>query len=225
METLATRMRTLTSNLIAGAALAALALPASAAVEVRRLEDAVAVAGQRLVAIDAPVGTVRVEAGPAGRIEIAAAVSCSRLSRRCRELAEDLELVTRARGSSVEIAFEGYPNASIGGVPKLDVTVRMPPELDLELELGVGDVRIAGITGDLAVDLGVGDVEIRVPEAAVRSVALDVGVGGAEIDPEPRGSDRSGFLFLGNERRWHDGPGESDIEIDVGVGEATVTFE
>lgn len=210
---------------LAAAALVALALPASAAVEVRRLDATVELAGQRLVALEAPVGTVRVEAGPAGRIEVEAAVSCSRLSRRCRELAENLQLRSRTRGSSVEIAFEGYPKASIGGVPKLTVTVRMPRELDLELEMGVGDVRIAGIVGDLSVDLGVGDVEIRLPEAAVRSVTLDVGVGAAELDPEPRGSERSGFLFLGNERRWHDGPGESDIEIDVGVGEATVTFE
>ncbi len=202
-----------------------MALPASAAVEVRQLDAVRAVDGQRLVFVDMPVGEIEVTGGDTGQIEIDVVIQCSRLSRRCRNRAESIELVIDERPSAFEVHFEGYPSHNVGGAPALEVTVRIPEALDFELEMGVGDVDITALRGDVRVDLGVGDVLVEVAEDTVGSVSLDVGVGSADIDPAPPHGDRSGFLFLGNELRWDDGPGRSEIDIEVGVGEANVRLE
>ena len=119
-------------------------------------------------------------------------------------------------------------------------TVELPARLGCDLDLGVGDIDVRGLSGDLTVDLGVGDVEavtvsgdvnidIGVGEASVEAAAADYGrvdgsggVGNAQLTV--RGEKISSSGFVGKSAKWT-GPGDRVIEISVGVGDAKVTLE
>jgi hypothetical protein len=119
-------------------------------------------------------------------------------------------------------------------------TVELPARLGCDLDLGVGDIDVRGLSGDLTVDLGVGDVEavtvsgdlnidIGVGEASVEAAAADYGrvdgsggVGNARLTV--RGEQISSSGFVGKSAEWT-GPGDRVIEISVGVGDAKVTLE
>ena len=90
------------------------------------------------------------------------------------------------------------------------------------IDLGVGEVDIYGMVGDLEIEVGVGDVDVQIAEKDVRSVRLDVGVGGADLRPRLDDVASSGFLFLGKEVEWRHGHGHSRVMVDVGVGEVEV---
>jgi len=119
-------------------------------------------------------------------------------------------------------------------------TVELPARLDCDLDLGVGDIEITGLSGDLNVDLGVGEftattvsgdlnLDIGVGDATVNAAAADYGsvdgsggVGDAQLTI--RGDRISSSGFVGKSAEWT-GPGEHIIEISVGVGDAKVTLE
>lgn len=64
------------------------------------------------------------------------------------------------------------------GPGKANVTVlaTCPPDFDLEIETGSGDVRITGISGDLAAETGSGDIQ-----AVTAGGALDAKTGSGDI--------------------------------------------
>jgi hypothetical protein len=119
-------------------------------------------------------------------------------------------------------------------------TVELPARLGCDLDLGVGDIDVRGLSGDLTVDLGVGDLEavtvsgdlnidIGVGEASVEAAAADYGrvdgsggVGNAQLTV--RGEKISSSGFVGKSAEWS-GRGDRVIEISVGVGNAKVVLE
>jgi len=119
-------------------------------------------------------------------------------------------------------------------------TVELPARLGCDLDLGVGDIDVRGLSGDLTVDLGVGDltatavsgdlnIDIGVGDASVEAAAADYGsvdgsggVGNAQLTV--RGEKISSSGFVGKSAEWT-GSGEHIIEISVGVGDAKVTLE
>jgi hypothetical protein len=119
-------------------------------------------------------------------------------------------------------------------------TIELPTRLAVEVELGVGDMEIRGLSGELGIELGVGDVlvegvsgdvdiEVGVGDAAVNaaadaygSVSGSGGVGDARLTV--RGERVSSSGFVGHSAEWS-GEGEHHIEISVGVGDARVTLE
>lgn len=118
--------------------------------------------------------------------------------------------------------------------------VTAPARLRLEVELGVGDVSVAGVMGGTGLEVGVGDASIgvlggdvevsigvgsgtvRAPAAAYRSASASGGVGGASIDAEGEISTEKGFV--GHSCTWR-GDGPDSIELEVGVGDARVILE
>jgi len=205
--------------------LAGLATPALAGhdVVVRTESKSFAVEDARRLTLDVPVGEVRVEAG-GDRIEVRLELRCGEHSGRCRERAASLDLAPTRSGEDVSLRLRGYDDEGKHGTnhPEVDLHITMPASLSLSVDMGVGDLEVDGLEGDLTVDIGVGEARLDVPESAVRSVALDVGVGEAQLSPRPREAHRQGFLFLGNEVDWRDGIGTSRIVVGVGVGEARV---
>ena len=173
--------------------------------------------------IDVSVGEVRVQAG-GDRIEARLEVTCNAGSMRCRERAQRLQLEPTRSGDDVSLKMRGYDRDGKRGInhPQVDLHLTVPAALGVLVDMGVGELEITGIEGDVTVDLGVGEARVDVPESAVKSVSLDVGVGEAHLSPRPQEAHHSGFLFLGNEVDWRDGTGRSRIAVDVGVGEAHV---
>jgi hypothetical protein len=119
-------------------------------------------------------------------------------------------------------------------------TIELPARLAFDLELGVGDVEIRGLAGEVSAEIGVGDVLV---EAVSGDVNIEVGVGDASVTTlaEPygsvagsggvgdarltvRGERISSSGFVGHSAEWT-GDGPHHIEISVGVGDARVTLE
>ena len=178
----------------------------------------------RTLRLDVSVGEVHVEVGEGNQVEAHLKLRCERDQRRCRDRASRMTLVPTRGGDDLRLKVSGYDREERRGIhrPEVDLRILMPAALSLQVDMGVGEIEIDGVEGDVTVDLGVGEAEIVMPEQAVRSVAIDVGVGEAQLRPRREEVHHSGFLFLGNEVDWRDGSGRSRVVLDVGVGEGTV---
>lgn len=219
----------------------AIAAPAWAG-ESRTLNGTVAAIGLEAVQLDAGVGEVSVTADPGAA-----------------EVTVEVQLKPRRGGffSSMKKAQAEVDGAELRmdssrGVLRLEVEsetddhhfeetwmVTVPPHLALDLDLGVGEVQIRGLTDGLAVDLGVGDVlaegvsgdleiDVGVGDATVIAAAADFGsVSGSGGVGEARltvlGKPVSSSGFVGHSAEWK-GDGPHSITISLGVGDAKVTL-
>jgi hypothetical protein len=118
--------------------------------------------------------------------------------------------------------------------------IALPARLSFDLDLGVGDVEIRGLTGtisadigvgdilaeansgDITIEAGVGDISIRAAAADYGSVAGSGGVGDARLTV--RGERISSSGFVGHSAEWS-GEGPHFIEVSVGVGDSKVTLD
>lgn len=197
------------------------AAPAQASGSDREIKASWPAAEFDAVRFDISVAELEVTAGSSDKIEVEVFAECKRSRRDCEEALENLELFDRTRGKVLTIDFEGYPKWGKGRI-EVEAVVKIPAGFDFDLDMGVGEVNIAGLRGNLDLDLGVGELNIDTKEAHLRSVNLDVGVGDAEIyGADARVEGRRSFL-VGSEVYWADGEGDKRINVDVGVGEVTV---
>ena len=199
------------------------ALPVVADDEVRTIRESFEV-GEHEVRLEVPIGEVYVSPSTAGQVEVELIISCSSRSARCRERAEEIYLDSDLRRRSLALEVRGI-SQKLTRRPSVDVRLKIPAASALRLDLGVGELEIKDLTGDLEADVGVGEVDVFVAEEAVGTIRLAVGVGEANLHPRRRGQSDSGFLFLGNELEWDEGPGSAYLVIDVGVGEVNVIVD
>jgi hypothetical protein len=98
-------------------------------------------------------------------------------------------------------------------------TVRMPAALAATVNLGVGDVRVLDLTGDVRVQVGVGDVELEGLFDSVGEIRAASGVGDVALrTPEGRTDGRG---FIGHTLSGR-GRGTSEVRVDAGVGDVTI---
>jgi len=219
-----------------------LALPVAAA-ESRDLDGRASAAGVDKVQLDAGVGDIHVT-GVGGGDEIVVSVELeprrggffSSLKKAQREVDEAVLRMDARRGVlRLEIETDSGDRRF-----EENWTIEMPARLALDLDLGVGDVDIRNLDGDLAVEVGVGDIlaegvsndvtiDIGVGDATIRGSADDFGsvdgsggVGDARLSVRGKRIESSGFV--GHSAEWT-GDGEHTIEISLGVGDARVTLE
>lgn len=209
--------------------LCALTIPGAPAladrdVVVRDESVALPLQGARSLKIDVPVGEVHVDATDGDQVETRLVVQCNQRSQRCRDRAAGVHLVSKRSDDGLALEISEYGRDGHHGFhhPDLELRLSVPSSLALEIDMGVGELEVEGMEGDVSVDLGVGETRIVMPESAVRSVSIDVGVGEAHLSPPQPETHRQGFLFLGNEVDWKEGAGRARISVDVGVGEASV---
>jgi len=173
----------------------------------------------RSLALDVPVGEIDVRGVDEPRVSVEVRVQCDRGDDDCRDAAEDVELVSRERGAELRLDFDGVDGLGDHEM-SLDVELRVPLTMALDVDLAVGDLHVDGLNRDVRVEVGVGQVKVRMKEELVGSVDLEVGVGEATMGPDPRrrSRSRSRRFDLGEDVRWDEGTGEARIRIDVGVG-------
>ncbi len=198
------------------------ALPAAAGGPVRTLAERYPVAGVGQVELEFPVGEVVVTAHDGRELVVAVALECEKSkSRSCHEAAREVRLVGQVSGRRLRIELADWPRAGGRGL-QANARVQMPRALPLSLDLGVGELSVTGMEGDLEVNLGVGEVTVTMAESAVALVDLDVGVGEAGLST-PRGR-HEGKGWLAKELHWRKGPGNAEVKIDCGVGEIRVAL-
>lgn len=203
-------MRRLTITLLA------LAVAGTLAADDRRVEtfsfDAATLAR---LEIEHAVGDLEIVDSPGSTVEVIMTARCD--GWRCD--VDEIELVARTSGRTLLMEVDGYPR--FGGDVSVDLEIRMPAHLALEIERGVGSTEIRGITGDIEVEAGVGEIDIEADSAAFRTASAEAGVGEADVRVAGKRI-RGSSSFIGGETSWREGQGSSRIELEVGVGSVDV---
>lgn len=197
-------------------------IPANADEIVRRLAQQIPAAGVERVSLDFPVGQLLVDGWDGRQVDLDVRLECERDTRSCREAAQKVRVVHGTQDGRLHVEMKDWPKRGGKGL-EAHVTIKVPRRLALTSNLGVGEMRISGIEGDLNADLGVGELSVTMPESAVASVNADTGVGEANLVVNGRRYESSGFIA--KEIRWNKGSGDARVQVDCGVGEIDVRLQ
>lgn len=177
------------------------------------------------VHMEFPVGDLRVVPSDGELVELHLQVRCSRgASADCAEIANRLVLESRERDGTLHLHLDRFPRFRNNGL-SLRGELRVPRRLAVRVEMGVGELDVTGIEGDLDVELGVGEAMVTLPRRTTSQVHVKTGVGEAAIMGGGTGTQRSGVV--GSSSRWSapEGQGRASVKLAVGVGEATVRLD
>ena len=97
--------------------------------------------------------------------------------------------------------------------------VKIPRQLALDLQLGVGSIKLDGTAGDVDANIGVGSFSAQLPVQEFKNIELSAGVGDVSLQSNTGKTERN--HLVGAELEYT-GPGERAMDITVGVGDATV---
>jgi hypothetical protein len=114
-------------------------------------------------------------------------------------------------GNDATIEF----HAPTGGNTQFDVELEVPAQTNLDLHEKVGDVTVDEIEGDKDLELGVGDIRVAREHATYRLVRASSGIGDVNSDY----GEASGWL--GKTLHYH-GDGKYELRAHVGVGDITL---
>lgn len=189
-------------------------------IPVRRVAQTFPAGDFKEARLDIPVGELEVVAGDGSQVSVDVEFRCGREGR-CREAAKDVRVLVTSTGDQFKLRMTDWPKLSGRGL-SVRVKVAVPASLPVNADLGVGELRVEGLEGNLMADIGVGEASVDLPAAAVGSVDLDVGIGDATLraDGKRRSSSGVGAKAI----HWSDGKGQSRVNVDCGVGEAAVTL-
>jgi hypothetical protein len=210
-------------------------VPFAAAQDSRTLNANESDQGLNGVEVEGHVGAMRIV--PSNSAGIRVQVDVKRPSdERPRGNPQNVDLRTSRRGSTLVIGL-------FGDYQDLEETwmLEIPAHLQVEAEMGVGDLQVQGIRGGLRAKVGVGGLRIDVPEGNINaetgvgkvnvksattsysSVEVRTGVGGTRImidglqiqqQRQPGPGDRISL----------NGNGRDRLQIHSGVGDAELTI-
>jgi hypothetical protein len=179
-------------------------------------------AGQK-VRLQLQVADLRLEVADGNQVKADLVVRC-RWHQKCDDVLADVDLVSSSTSRRFVVELQGLSHWQSARV-EVEGTLVVPRTSDLEVEIGVGKVKIYGVERNLRVNLGVGKVKIWQPPAAVKAITLEVGVGEATILSATENVPNRRSFLVGSEVFWDQGPGEARIEVDVGVGEVSLWLD
>ncbi len=217
-------------------------VPVAVADEVRTLSDTVAAAGLERLVLESGVGDVEVIAVPADLVAFEVRLEARRggffsSKKRAEREVDEARLSVEVVGSTLNISVDSDADERrFEETWRLEIPARLAFELDLgvgdvsvrkvagdlSIESGVGDVLVDGAGADVAVEVGVGDVTVSAPLAGAGRVECSAGVGDASI--RAGGDVVAGDGFVGHASEYT-GSGEHEITIEVGVGDARVRLQ
>lgn len=209
-----------TAWMLAGAALL-WTLPARADDDdvVRRFVKQFPANGVERVLVDVPVGQVIVEGSNDRQVDLEVRLECDDRGGACEDLAKRVRVVYSSDEGDLTLRLKEWPKSRNKGL-EAHVRVRVPRDLQLRADLGVGELRIESLESDVDADLGVGELSITMPAAAVGSVSADTGIGEANLTAGGRHYESAGLVA--REIRWNKGTGKARVEADCGVGEIDI---
>ncbi len=198
--------------LVAGAALASEEVSHSFAVTAAR-------GHVRRVVIDIPAGEFRIRNGAADRIGY---------RRRAKEqqIADDISAEVVIKGDEAIVRRHFGPNAQSWSAKSyhsaVELTVEIPPGVDVEMSTRYGSVDIDGAFGDIDTDLRAGEVHVRTPRANVRDLTASVSIGEVHTYFGDRYIENEGVFP--HSARYHNAGGRSDVSVHTTFGEVHVTL-
>jgi hypothetical protein len=205
------------------ATLAALAATPARAVLLTTDPHTYTVTAKHRIRIEFPVGELKVVPSDASTVRLDIKVRCrGRAEDDCEELANRLVLDSDDSGGTLHLRLHKYPRWHNHGMTVIG-QLSVPRSLAIDVEMGVGELDISGLEGDIDVELGVGEATIHASRAQASHVSVETGIGDAEIRGGGSGTRSRGFI--GSHASWADGGGRSAVRLHVGVGDATVRLE
>lgn len=154
------------------------------------------------------VGDLRILRGDSNKIRLHYTVKSRRESR-----VKDARVDFEVRGSDANIEF----HAPTGGNTQFDVELEVPQNTNLDVHDKVGDLTVENIDGDKDLELGVGDIRIAGVRSAYHLVRASTSIGDVSGSD---GYDESGG-WLGKTLKYH-GDGKYELRAHVGVGDITL---
>lgn len=227
------------------------ATPARAAVS-RTLNGDYPVDGARRLELGVPFGEVRVEGTDGQAVRVRVHASCDD-GEECGDFVKGLRLESRNRGGTLHLKLEGmnlHQEWNLGDdegdesedargrhrdrgdrrhrhrdnhIGDIAIVVEVPRSLQVDLNVGAGEVNVEGLRKDLSIDLGAGEISVRMLERHVGSVDVNMAVGETMI--HQGGRTREYTRVLGGPVRWREGKGDAGIDVNIGAGEVDVTLE
>jgi len=153
------------------------------------------------------VGDLHIKRGDGNKISLHYTVK-SRREGNVKEARVDFDV----RGNDASIAFR----APYGGNTQFDVELEVPANTNLDVHEKVGDLVVEDVAGDKDLELGVGDIRLAKAPSAYRSVRASTGIGDVNSDGY---GETSGWL--GKTLRYR-GDGKYELRAHVGVGDITL---
>ncbi len=101
--------------------------------------------------------------------------------------------------------------------------VYVPQVEAIDINIGVGEVKVSNLATDLDIDNGVGEVRVSSLAKYYAYVDLDSGVGETEINANT-GNLSTNRALVSSSQKWS-GNGRYSMNIDVGVGESQVDLD
>lgn len=220
-------MRRLTTAF--GFVTAILALPALADREVSHSISTTAPrAGVKRVVIDIPAGEFRILNGP--EISVTGSVRRSYDGENARERVQraidDMSAEIVVQGSEAVIQRKLGPNAR-GFIARThaayDVTIAVPPGVDIEVRTRAGEMKFDGAFGDVDVDMNAGEIHMTTPRANVRDLSASVRVGEVHANLGDRTITSEG-LFPHAAKFSNPECARGNVNLHVTAGEVHVTL-
>jgi DUF4097 and DUF4098 domain-containing protein YvlB len=106
----------------------------------------------------------------------------------------------------------------VTSVASVEVTVTVPPETELELDTGAGNVRVNDIEGEISAHTGAGNIRVQRASAPVR---LDTGAGEIHYEGDPRG-ENTFSTGAGNITLRLPADADVEVELDSGIGNVSI---
>ncbi len=150
------------------------------------------------------VGDVRIRRGDSTKIRLHYTVK-SRRESRVKAAHVDIEV----RGNDARIEF----HAPSGGNTQFDVELEVPSTTNLDVHEKVGDLTVEDIEGDKDLELSVGDIRVAVGRSAYHLVNASTSIG--DVNGNGYG-ETSGWL--GKTLKYH-GDGKYELRAHVSVGD------
>jgi hypothetical protein len=198
-------------------------LPAAvvAADEVRTLNRSFDASDLEAVYVDFPIGELKVKGTQSQKLMVELVIECRRERSldACKDRAADIEMEARERDERVELWIDGFSKWRSRGM-QMRMVVLVPENLDVTVDMSIGELELEQLLGSVTVDMGIGEVSLTGSEEMVNRVSLDTGIGESSLTTH-RGRSSSAGVFT-REISWTEGNGDNDIRIELGIGEISV---
>jgi len=152
------------------------------------------------------VGDMHIKRGDSDKLRLTYTVKSHR-ERNVKEARVDFDV----RGNDATIEFHA-PSSNT----QFDVEIEVPANTNLDVHEKVGDLTVDDIEGDKDLQLGVGDIRIAKGNSSYHLVRASTGIGDLNSDGY---GETSGWL--GKELKYR-GDGKYELRAHVGVGDITL---
>jgi hypothetical protein len=160
-----------------------------------------------LVHVRLKVGDLHILRSDSNKIRVHYTVK-SRSESRMKDAHLDLEV--RDRDANIEF------HAALGGNTQFDVELEVPKNTNLDVHEKVGDLTIEDIEGDKDLELGVGDIRVAAGHSGYHLVRASTSIG--DVNGNGYG-ESSGWL---GKTLKYQGDGKYELRAHVGVGDITL---